>query len=172
MDFDLRWPLVLLPSIVLVFVLRLINDALGAYGVTVLLPALFIIFPAITLRLRWAYLLTTAIALMQAACAPQSALLLVVIYAIGVTTLFLNRQALQRASQAQLIWVLWLTNCILWLLLTLAWGHPWLGMQAFWIRSLADLLISSLLLVPLALWFISAQRSLLRLANINITAER
>jgi len=160
-EIDLRWPLLLLCNCLLVLLLRLLNDVLGSYGITLFLSSLFLLLPALYLRLRWGFLLVTLTAVMQAAYAPIAALNWVPLYAFGLTALHANRVALRRANTGQLILVLLLANTLLWLLVTLLFGRGWLGSGAYWLRSGGDLLFSTLLLPPFALWFLAAERGLL-----------
>lgn len=158
MDFDFRGPLLFLANLLLLSLLRLVNDALGPMGITLIMPALFLLLPALELRLRWALLVAGLTGLTYDATTPLPFGFSLVIFAVVTALLFANRYGLRRASNLQCLWLLVAINAFIWLILTLLLGSEWLSEPAYWKRSLADLLISSLLIFPIGAWFLSLQR--------------
>ncbi len=171
MDFDFRGPLLLLANLLLLSLLRLLNDALGPMGLTLFLPALFLLEPALVLRLRWALLVAGLTGLAFDAYSPLPFGFSLVLFAAMTTLLFANRQGLRRASAWQHLWVLLAINALLWLVMTISMGRPWLGESLYWERSLADLVVSSVLLFPIGAWFLSVQRMLVELTGREFDTE-
>lgn len=171
MDFDFRGPLLLLVNLILLSLLRLVNDSLGPLGLTLYLPALFLLIPALELRLRWALLVAGLTGLAFDATAPLTFGFSLILFTAVTTILFANRQGLRRASNWQLLWVLLSVNALLWLFMTVIAGRPWLGSFHYWERSLGDLIISSVLLFPIGAWFFSVQRFLVDLGGRDFDPE-
>lgn len=160
MDFDFRWPLLLLANLLLLCLLRLVNEALGPWGLTLFMPALFLLEPALGLRMRWALLLVGITGLAYDAYEPLPFGFSLVLFASMTALLYTNRQGLRRASTWQHIWVLICLNAAIWLLQTLILGRAWLSSGAYWQSSLADLALSSVIIVPVGFWFLSLQHLL------------
>lgn len=168
MDFDLRWPILLFTNIVLIWLLRMANHTLGPYGITIFLPVLFIFVPALAFRLRWGLILVAITALLQNAYQPGKFGFEVILYAITLTVLFVNRVSLRRASNWQQLWILFLVNTCLWGVTTVIKGADWLSYSHYWYRSLSDLLISTLLLFPIGAWFLRSQNTLIDMLGLSM----
>ncbi|MGE9296429.1 MAG: hypothetical protein ACQKBV_09110, partial [Puniceicoccales bacterium] len=67
MELDFRWPVFLVSNLLLVVLLRMVNDAASIYAVYFSLPALFVLVPALHLPPRWGILLCLITALFYSA---------------------------------------------------------------------------------------------------------
>lgn len=171
MDLDLRGPLLLLANLLLLSLLRLVNDPLGAWGLTLYLPALLLLEPALVLRLRWAFLVAGLTGLAADSLSPLPFGFSLVLFAIITALLWASRQGLRRTSSWQRLWLLLGINTVLWAAMTFWTGYSWLGYGVYWQRSFADLFLSSLLLFPIGAWFLSVQRLVLNLGSRDFDPE-
>lgn len=172
MDFDIRWPILLAANLLLMALLRMVNDSLTPWGLTLYLPALFLLLPALSLRLPGLLILTSLTALLIDSRSPSTFGTSLILYALAASILYANRYGLRRASLWQWLWVLLATNTTLWLLCTLWLGQGWLTNIAYWLRSMTDLLVSTLILFPVGAWFIRLQLSAYYLTGQSLEPAR
>ena len=168
MEIDFRWPVLLITSLILLVIVRALNGLCEPYGIHLSVGALYLLMPAMLLRLRGALILIALIALLIDAYNPYLFGLHLVIFGIFVTILHINRSALFRATRRQTLISLLLINLIIIVLEALFLGWSWLFYGTYIYRIFIDLILSELLLIPLGLLFLDLQQWTLRVIRCNM----
>ena len=168
MEIDLRWPVLLLTSILLLVVIRALNDFFTLYHLKLSLDALYLLLPGLLLRPKGAILIAAIIGLLIDAFSPYLFGFHLIIFSIIVILLYLNRQAIFRANRRQTLSILLLLNLGILLLKALIFGYPWLTYGAYWQRTLSDMLLSEICLLPVGYWFLNFQNWALRSIGCNM----
>jgi len=171
MELDLRWPIFLAANVLLIALLRMVNDAASVHGVYFSLPALLVLMPALHLPPRWGLLLCGVTALLYAAPYPSLGGKLTSLFGLGGTfvilfglgyTLFRQFSSqLRRFRRAQILTTLVLANCFMVLVQGLLFAGRIPAGGAYAQRVLTDSLLSALALYPIGWWFIELQYSAL-----------
>ncbi len=171
MTLDLRFFVLFACNLLLFYLLQLVNQTLGIYGVTLFPDGLYLFFPALFLRLRWALLNIALFALWVDAALPIVFGFHLILWCCAATVLFYLRQGLRRATRFQQV----LTCLVVTLVLVLAQG-VFLGGEYrlslfYWERLLADLGLSLLFFFPLAYWFLSFEWVIMYLVGCDLRLD-
>lgn len=173
MDLDLRTPVFLLSNVVLAWLLQLVNGTLGGYGLTLFLGSTMLIAPALFLRLRWGLIVVGLTGLIQGALLPlMPGGYLLVLYAIGLMPIYLYSPQLRRLRAPQILLFALVVNILLILATSFYLAQGRLGSGAYWLRVLADILLSTLLFYPVSKWFMNFQQSLTHMLGDDLRSAR
>lgn len=161
MEFDLRWPIFLLSNVLLIVLLRMVNDTASIYGFYFCVPALLLLLPALHTPPRWGILLCLATALLYAAPYPGSPTAFLIVFGVGYVIFRNFSSQLRRFQRMQLLTAITGVNTLLVLLQSLLLAPENTQSNIYTHRVLMDTLLSALLIYPVGAWFIDWQYSLM-----------
>lgn len=165
MEFDLRWPIFLLSNVLLIALLRMVNDAASLYGFYISLPALLVLLPALHTPPRWGLLLCLATALFYASPYPGPPVDFMIVFGIGYVFFRQFSSQLRRFQKMQLLTSIVGVNTLLILLQALLLAPETGAAGIYTHRVLTDALLSALLIYPVGAWFVDWQYSLMHLTG-------
>ncbi|WP_309387836.1 hypothetical protein [Cerasicoccus frondis] len=161
MEIDLRWPLFLICNILLIILLRMVNDATSLVGFYISLPALLVLLPALHTPPRWGVLLCFATALAYQAPYGGPVTPFLVILGGGYVILRNFSSQLRRFRRFQLLTSLVVVNALLIMAQSILLAPEASLGEHYTQRILVDALISGLLIYPVGSWFIDFQYGLM-----------
>ncbi|MGJ3242310.1 MAG: hypothetical protein ACFE0O_05040 [Opitutales bacterium] len=166
-----RWFVPLLANVLLLLLLAEVNDLMAVASVYLILAGLLIPFPALQLKPVHGLIVIIPSALLWEGAHPSPFTLgfvgILALYAVATGIRFRLRR--EDRQQAALLAVLLNAAFIVGLSIVLA-GAQTLQ-PVYWSRVFTDLLLSSLVLLPVAFWFFDLQRASLQLLNVDIQSE-
>lgn len=164
---DIRWLLVLLANLLLIWLTGLANHYLAPFAVSLYLAGLFLPYAALRLDSRHGFLATALTGLAFDALTPAPYGTHLVLLGLVHAVLLYGRRRFPREEPIFATVVALLANLFLVLALTtlLIGGnpHPANG----WLRVFADLLVSQLVLGLITPWFMALNARLLALARLD-----
>ncbi|WP_269537460.1 hypothetical protein [Cerasicoccus fimbriatus] len=160
MEVDLRWPLFLISNLLLIALLRLVNDASAQFGIYLSLPALLVLLPALHTPPRWGLLLCFATALFYAAPYSGNMTPFLVIFGTGYVIFRNFSSQLRRFQRLQLLTSIMVVNTLLMLGQSILLA-PDADSSYYTQRVLMDTLFSALLIYPVGSWFLDLQYGLM-----------
>lgn len=173
MDYDLRFPVFLVCNIALIWLLQMVNGALGSQGLSLSLGATLLIAPSLFLRLRWGLVAVGLTGLVQGSMLPLLPNgFFFILYALGLMPLYLFSPQLRRLRAPQILLFGLGINVLLILAQAFVLAQGRLGLPEYWLRIGADLLLSSLLFYPVSKWFMNLQQSLTSLLGDDLRSAR
>ena len=171
MSEDRRTLIILATNGLLYFLLNQINAVLAPLSLHLSLDGLYLLFAALYMKTRQGLLVCLITALAVDATLPVSFGTHAILYCGALAFLLRSRSLLRRENARHVVFSALWSNFFIMLGLSLLAGKGMLGQTDFWLRFLADLAFSQLLLALLACWWVDAQRKTLLLWNIDVAAE-
>lgn len=168
---DLRFFVLFACNLLLFYLLQLVNQTLGVHGATLFSDGLFLFFPALFLRLRWALLNIALFALWVDAALPLVFGFHLILWGCAGTVLFYLRQGLRRASRFQQVLACLAVTLVLVCVQGILLGGEFRMSPAYWERLLADLGLTLLLFFPLAYWFLSFEWVIMYLVGCDLRLD-
>ncbi|WP_309397662.1 hypothetical protein [Cerasicoccus maritimus] len=147
----------------LIILLRMVNDAASVAGFYICLPALLVLLPALHTPPRWGLLLCFATALFYQAPYGGPAMPYLIILGTGYVIFRNFSSQLRRFRRFQLLTTIALLNVLLVFVQGILLA-PDLAIGKYYTeRILVDALISALLIYPVGNWFVELQYSLMHI---------
>lgn len=171
MEIDLRWPLFLLCNLLLIALLRMINDVVSLHGVYLSLPALLVLMPALHTPPRWGLLLCFATAIFYAAPYPGSLTPFLIVFGVGYVMFRNFSSQLRRFQRMQILTAIAAVNSLLILCQSLLLSPEIAAGSAYTQRIIGDTLLSALVVYPVGSWFIGLQYGLMSLSGVDPRAD-
>jgi len=170
-ELDFRWPIFLLGNLLLIALLRMVNDAVSTLGFYLSLPALLVLIPALHLPPRWGLLLAAVTALLYSAPYPGLGGAFVIVFGLGYVAFRHYSSQLRRFQRAQLLSALVIANSFLVLLQGILLARE-IPVDGAYIRRVAtDSLLSSIIMYPVGWWFIDLQYAALNWFGLDPNAD-
>jgi len=171
MELDLRWPIFFLSNLLLIALLRMVNDAASLYGMFFSVPALLVLLPALHTPPRWGILLCFASALVYASPYPGPMTPFLITFGLGYVIFRQFSSQLRRFQRMQLLTSITGVNTLL-IVIQSMFLAPAIDTDGVYTqRILTDAVLSALLIYPVGTWFIDWQYSLMMLAGSNPRAD-
>ncbi len=171
MSDDRRILIILGTNGLLYFAINQINAVLALFSIHLSLDALYLLLAALYMKTHQGLIVCMVTALVIDATLPIPLGTHVILYCGALVFLLRSRWLLRRENPHHVVLSALWCNFFIMLGLSLFVGKGMLGQSDFWLRFLADLTISQLLLIIMARWWVDAQRKILLLWEIDVAAE-
>lgn len=155
----------------LLYLNLLVNSSLAAWNLYLLLPGPLLVLPPLYLNHRSFLAATVATGLWIDAALPAPFGLFTLGFAIAGTFLFRFRNRVQAQHNFHPVLLAHLLNPPAILLLALASGFHQLGSPALWGHTFLTILLSQIVLFPVAPWFFNLNRLLFQLFHLRTEPE-
>lgn len=172
MNYHLRWILAFLANVLLILLLGEVNHVLAIWSLHVFLVGLLLTFGILRLRLKQGLLVSGLTGLILDATNPLPFGFTLFLILFAHTIAFSVRGNFARDSLRSALWVATGINVALMIALGLFAGRGTPAPDVFWLRIGADGLLSTLVLVIVAPWFLSLQKTALAFIGIDLDAEQ
>ncbi len=171
--FGISWLIILGANALLFVLLTWVNQWLSMGSVTIYLPAAFVLFTALHGSNRIAFATALVVGLFIDALSPLPYFSQTFVLLLCTTILMSLRQRIRRSSLMQTTAIGLVANTLAFLTLTLLFSlFSTLPLDlAVFLRIVIDLLLSQLVFLAVAPWFLEFQKSLLSLSGVNPDAE-
>lgn len=172
MTYDLRWILVMLSNLLLMFLAAELNHYLAPLALHIYLGGLMLTFGMLRMQLRQGFMANGATALILASLSPLPFGFTFLLIMTCHAAVFSIRGHFARESLRSSLLVALAVNLILMLAIGVRAmdGSPLPGL--YWGRIIADSALSSAALVLIGPWFLALQKSALASIGIDLDAEQ
>lgn len=160
---ETKWPILVIGNFLLIFLIQMINDALAPYSVHLYPFALFIFTPLLLLPFTTGLISVVVTGLILDASATLSPGTITIILAVVYTACTWFRRQFKTYSGWHNMLILQSANAVVIAFLTVFINSNIHTSLYFWISVLSNLILSQILLLFIASWFLNLQNSLLNL---------